>query len=312
MTKSLSFSAPIVSAQLSATGRGLLLELRDSAGRIGRGEASPLPGYSSDTLAECESALRAADWTLGVPTLAPPAAQMAAETALLDLHGQREGQPIHVLLGGRPAATVPLASLVADLPAARAALARGVRTLKVKIGMDPARELALLRAMRNERGDDFALRLDANRRLPAAHAPRLLAALAPLGVEYVEEPTPPDAPLLASPIALAADESLQTVGSPADVIAGLSPLVRVVVLKPMALGGFRRCLALAAAARARGLGVVVTHLMDGRIGVAAAAELALALAVPSSLACGLDRHAADVPQIGTHTVHASSRPGLGL
>ena len=50
--------------------RGLLLELCDREGRIGQGEASPLPGFSSDTLVEARADLLGVDWA-ALPDLAP-------------------------------------------------------------------------------------------------------------------------------------------------------------------------------------------------------------------------------------------------
>jgi hypothetical protein len=46
---------------------------------------------------------------------------------------------------------------------------------------------------------------------------------------------------------------------------------------------------MALAAQRQGLGVIVTHLFDGPVGLAAAAELALSLPT-APWACGLDRH----------------------
>ena len=43
--------------------RALLLELTDREGRVGQGEASPLPGFSSDTLDECRTQLLRVDWS---------------------------------------------------------------------------------------------------------------------------------------------------------------------------------------------------------------------------------------------------------
>ena len=49
---------PVQNARTAWTRReGLLLRLRDEEGRVGQGEASPLPDYSPDTLAGCRAAL---------------------------------------------------------------------------------------------------------------------------------------------------------------------------------------------------------------------------------------------------------------
>jgi L-alanine-DL-glutamate epimerase-like enolase superfamily enzyme len=92
----------------------------------------------------------------------------------------------------------------------------------------------------------------------------------------------------------------------------------VFVLKPAALG-LLRAHEIGVRAQARGLDVVVTHLFDGPIGLAAACELALSLPRPP-LACGLDAHAGlaawpevPVPQRRRDgLITAAGRPGLGI
>ena len=97
--------------------------MTDADGCAGIGEASPLPGYSSDTLADVQSALGgvptaklaaalsaelASDALAAVASLIPrhlPAARMALETAALDLLGQRQRLSAPLLLGSAPGAT---------------------------------------------------------------------------------------------------------------------------------------------------------------------------------------------------------------
>ncbi len=285
----------------------MILELVDSSGRRGLGEASPLAGYSPDTPDEAAAALAAWAPHHARRDVTSPAARFAIETAELDLIGRRRGVSIATLLRGAPHGELPLAALVADLAGARAARSRGVTTFKVKVGA-PGRwsdELALLTALRAEHGRAVTLRADANRRIPLADAPARLAELAAAGVDLVEEPVAELAALTDSPIPLAQDESLQAP------TLFLSPLTRVLVLKPTTLGGFARCLALARLAARRGLGVYVTHCQDGPIAVAAACELALALP-ERPLPCGLDRHHRLVPQLHGASIRPAALPGLGL
>lgn len=332
--------------------QGLLLELHDHHGRIGQGEASPLPGFSRDTLATAIADLLAVDWVgLPPPALGPgllddvesalsaaglrsPAARFAAETALLDLAGQAVRLPVHALLsrgapeglaaGGevsrRPSA-VPLAALLAHDPVRSAvqSVSAGYRCLKVKVGRAPAEELALLGALRAELGDDILLRADANGGLAVGAAPGWLRGVADLGLEFVEEPVPrarmPELP--PSPVPLAIDESLE----PGD-DRGLAAAVeaagyRYVVLKPAYHGGILRCLRLAAEARRLGAQPVVSHLLDGPVALAAAAELALAL--PSGPAAGLAAHgglslwpAVELAAYGRAELLPHDEPGLGL
>ena len=295
---------------------GLLLRLGDDQGLVGLGEASPLPGYSADDLATCRERLQqvpwgelelelAADQTFLAPAervLArlPPAARCAAETALLDLIARRRGLPLATLLRGEtpPAAVALSALLVGETPAellasANAALGRGFRVLKLKVGRPggAAGELAALRELRRQLGTAVGLRLDANRAWSLAEASAYLAALEEFAPEIIEEPLADARELcqLQTPLRIALDESLQELAQDAELCPLLAAgAVQALVLKPMALGGPLRCLALAQLGASYGVPAVVTHLFDGTVALAGAAAVALAL--PMALACGLDVH----------------------
>ena len=327
--------------------QALLLRLEDRQGRVGWGEASPLPGYSPDTLDRARGVLRATDWgRLGAEVEAArtlvgalarieahvgssPSARFAAETAALDLLGQRRGVPLHSLLGeltGAVAAEVPLAAWVqgADaagtVAAARRAAAKGFGTLKLKLGRHLEVELAVARTIRRELGPDVALRFDATRSLPTQRAQAVMEALAELDAELLEEPVP--LPRLSdwappTPVRLALDESLADDAAPVHLARLLDRgLVSAVVLKPMALGGFARCHGFAALARRRGAPVFVSHLLDGPVGRAAAGALALALG--GELAHGLGPHAgleswqAELAIDAGERLVATDAPGLGV
>lgn len=325
--------AQVANARQAWTERvGFHLRLIDAEGRVGEGEASPLPGYSSDGAFLVGSALESlrallpwnvgADWFARIVDL-PPAAAFACETATLDLLGQERGQPLYRLLDPSASpSSVPLSALVRDLTDAARAWERGIRTLKVKVGKSGAwaEELALLAALRRRFGEALRLRLDANGIWTAEEVDARLAELAPFAPELIEEPTEDPMQVVRSPVPLALDESLQ-VRDLEEFKAWLPKgPCRALVLKPMALGGFARCLALAERGAELGLRVAVSHLFDGPIALAAAAHLALALNAPSPvLACGLDRHpgldawpAADLPWLGEAEIQAPTLPGLGL
>lgn len=316
--------------------RGLLVRVSDEDGDFGQGEASPLPGYSHDTLADCARQLAAVDvaalpspddtpaveWAqraLTASNVTAPAARFALETALLDWLGRRRGISVAALLGGPndAARRVPLAALVADIAAARAAHARGIRTFKLKISAPTFDDdVRLAQALRDEFGATAALRFDANGRLAPSTAPAQLQVLERFAPEFVEEPVALEEfkRMTASPVPLAADESLAV----PDAWPALAAVCRVVVMKPTLLGGLCACLRLARDAAARGLAVTVTHTFEGPVALAAAAELATAL--PGHvLACGLDRHGAlaawpsvAIPQWHAAHVASADRPGLGL
>ncbi|MBB5235145.1 enolase C-terminal domain-like protein [Deinococcus budaensis] len=82
-----------------------------------------------------------------------------------------------------------------DTPAAMLAeaervVASGVRCLKVKVGRDHARDLAVIRDLRSAFGDAVQLYADSNETLTPEEAPAALAAMRGAGLTCVEEPLP--------------------------------------------------------------------------------------------------------------------------
>jgi L-alanine-DL-glutamate epimerase-like enolase superfamily enzyme len=344
-----------VEGPLSARARwdsrgGLLLRVEDPDGRVGLGEASPLPFYSPDTLYDASEALRAVDWPaipeadagepaltwLGRIPVAPfgstsegrdiPSARFALETALLDLLGQRRGVPIHRLLS-EDGSKVPLCFLL-GAAADESVIARAegmaeafAHTVKLKItGPLLGEQLDVLRRVRDVIGA-MPLRLDANRTFSEGDWERELAQLTDVAPELVEEPAQLDGLLRAvpAPVPTALDEALQDPAAWPRLVPALSRLRCVaVVLKPTALGGFAACLGWAARAREQGLDVTVSHTFEGPVGLSAAAHLAIAIA-SRSRASGLSRHGGlapwpkiPLPMLEIAHVVAAEAPGLGV
>jgi o-succinylbenzoate synthase len=345
---------PLSGAAASARARyqerhGILLSIADDAGHVGHGEASPLPGYSPDALCDVCDALASKQWLPSslepdAPLLellaacserlprSLPAARFAAETAMVDLLGQRQQRPAWQLLRearGLAAQPGPVALTwliqAADAAAAllevRRELDRGIASFKMKVAGPSltAESLDRLHAVREALGDQPALRLDANGSLCPATASATLQQLAVLRPEFVEQPTPNPEQLVTSPVPLALDESLQHACAAELLPTWVSSApIQFLVLKPMALGGLHHCLQLAAAARALGLAVVVSHLLDGPIALSACCALALAIDQPP-LAAGLGRHPGlsawpAIRLVGLSATHVVpwSQPGLGI
>lgn len=334
---------------VSATGRwterrGLWLRIRAEDGTVGEGEASPLPDYSVDDLDGARAALETMPWDR-IGALDPgrdplpqvrralqlvkgraPSARFAVETALLDLLGRRRGVPVHRLLGGVPVEPLPLCQLLDGADdrrlrrSADRAVQSGFRTVKMKIGRDPDGDVQRVATVRSIVGPETRLRLDANRGLSADQLADRLRELAASGPELLEEPASFSvvSRLALSPVPLAVDETLHDPDMRERVRAATRAGRYVTwVLKPMALGGVLACLELAREARAAGADVIVSHLFDGPIAHAAAAELALSLG--PGRAVGLGRHAgfAVWPERPSPSVRSTSlvphgRPGLGL
>ena len=104
----------------------------------------------------------------------------------------------------------------------------------------------------------------------------MLAALAPFGLEYAEQPCATLDELAALrrvvDVPLAADESIRRAEDPLRVRA--AGAADIVVLKAAPLGGVRAALEIAAAC---GLPVVVSSAVDSSVGLAAGVALAAAL-----------------------------------
>ncbi|TFH30327.1 MAG: hypothetical protein E4H00_05350 [Myxococcales bacterium] len=317
-----------------------VLRLMRNDGTTGLGEASPLPGYSPDSMAEVSDELqRLVEAPLEVSPLARPldllvdafaahplqhpASRFALETALLDWFGRTHGEPVHRVLGGdAQRQPIPIASLVMETnPAAwpasaDALLARGATHLKLKVGSDLAVEVAALQTIRRAH-PTLRLRIDANRGIPLAALRRHAASLEDLELELLEEPVAPADWLTALelPLPFGLDESLRDEDLSRRLLA--SGAIRAVVIKPMVLGGIRASFAVAELAAAHGAEYLVSHTFDGPIARAATAELALAL--QTELAAGLGLHPAlalwpphHIAAIHGDRIEPHDAPGLGL
>jgi o-succinylbenzoate synthase len=319
---------------------GLLLGLHAGCTR-GLGEASPLPGYSPDTLESAENALGALDMAAleralnlddteeslkSVANLLPrteAAARMALETAALDLRGRQRHASAPALLGAAPMAERTLAWLVGALDAEalgriRTAQQAGYGHFKIKLGGtgDFRAAIAGVSELRRTLGAGPRLRLDANRAWSHSEATSAGILLEALDIEFIEEPSSRLTHPPAASIPVALDESLQ--GLDPENLEALARRsgARFVVLKPMVLGGLSHCIELARHAAALDLGVVVSHSFDGPVGLIAAAALALAL--PTRIAQGLAPHAGlaawrQIPlPITDATLNTWKTPGLGF
>ena len=273
----------------------VIVAVRSEDGTTGLGEAAPLPGMSIDSIADAVKA--AADLAGRVPIAidspghatgvadritAAPAARFGIETALLAALAQHSRTRIAALWSPIPHGELRSAVVCDDAESARAAVAAGARCVKIKAS-SPELVLRIAAAVPNVR-----LRVDANRSWPRAEVMRWLDRIALLPIDFVEEPCVDAHELLAHhlPCRIALDESLVEL-APADVARAVtSPELAALVLKPTLLGGFARCLELAALAHRHGVAPIVSHCLEGPIGFAACIELARTIGadVPVGLA----------------------------
>lgn len=297
---------PLLSAWGELAERELLLvTLTDRDGLSGRGEAASLEPYDGVAPAAVRAALDAyaAVLAAGPPGAGPeelvaacraerdlPQALAAVDLALWDLEGRRAGAPVHALLHPRAATAIPVnATLGASDRAGAAAqaaeaVARGFRTLKLKVGTgDDAGRVAAVRAA----APGALIRIDANGSWATPlQALAHLRALEPAGLELAEEPVHGVAALRAvrdgTRVPIAMDETAALEGAPG------SGAVDAVCLKISRCGGISAVLQDAARARAAGSAVYLASTFDGPLSIAAALHAAAALAADGPLpACGL-------------------------
>ena len=162
---------------------------------------------------------------------------------------------------------------------ARKRVAEGFRVLKLKVGTDPETDVDRVRGVRDAVGPDIRIRVDANQGWRPRDAIRVIRALEDAGVdlEFVEQPVPaPDLAGLARVTAavdtpVMADESVFGVRDLSRLIeTGAADLVNIKLAK---CGGLSPALAMASLAKAHGIGFIVGSMMEGPIGVGAAASL---------------------------------------
>ncbi|MEO8113036.1 MAG: N-acetyl-D-Glu racemase DgcA [Phenylobacterium sp.] len=244
----------------------------------GRGEATPYARYGESlagVLAQIEAvrprleAGASREALQGLMT--PGAARNAVDCALWDLAAKQAGVRAWTL-AGRPRLdpvktcfTLSLAEPAAMAEAARAEARRPMLKLKIGAADDLDRVAALRAAAPRTR-----LIVDANEALTFDELRRLAPAFARLDVKLIEQPLPAqeDAVLAGweSPVPLCADESLH---SRAELAACVGRYAHVNIKLDKA-GGLTEALALAAAARAAGFGVMAGCMVATSLAIAPA------------------------------------------
>ncbi|MCS7052018.1 MAG: o-succinylbenzoate synthase, partial [Thermomicrobium sp.] len=239
--------------------RGFVLELRAADGARGFGDVAVWPGTESTTLPDARAwldAFAAPDWLqcertlwsalerLPASTAGARAARAAVETALLDLGARRSGIPLARALDAAAGSAVAVNALIGvaeveeTVALARAAVAAGFETVKLKVRIEPS-DAERIAAVRAAIGPTVRIRLDANGLASVAQARAFAQAVAPVGIEYLEQPVATLEELAelrrCSPVPVAADEVLT---GPEAVQRALDrEAVDALVLKLPVLGG---------------------------------------------------------------------------
>jgi L-alanine-DL-glutamate epimerase-like enolase superfamily enzyme len=303
--RTLAFERPVQAAYGVLTERELLaVSITGDDGIAGYGEAAPLEPYDGIGIDRAHEALaryapilarsgrlngaQMIDACRSVDDL--PAALAAVDLALWDRAGRTRGMPVAALLTDDPAPDVPVNATISSLDRASVAeqAARAVREgfdcvkLKVAVGDDAGR----VAAARAAAGPEIALRLDANGGWDVEQAVRTIDALAPAGLELVEEPVHGLHAVREVrervAVRVAIDETAAEHGA---LGAGVADAV---CLKISRCGGIGGLIAAATLVRASGAEPYISSTFDGPLGVAAGVHAAAALASRGAVPhCGL-------------------------
>lgn len=320
----------------------VLLRLECEDGSIGLGEAGPFPVLTGETqnttyalahelaplcIGRDPREIDALVRDLGAAAPGNPSLLAAFDIALHDLAARSANMPLWRYLGGRGVPletdqTVPMSDAENMISQARAAIERGFRALKIKIGgPDLDADLDIISKIRAAIGPTVALRLDANQGWDVPRARIALRALESAKPQFVEQPVARgDRRGLrelrtSSRVPLMADESCFDA---ADAIE----LVRLEAadywnIKLMKAGGIRAALRALRVAEAAQVRCMVGCMLESKIAITAAAAVA---AASSAVAfCDLDGftfHSIDPCEGGVRPagglLHLSEDPGLGV
>jgi o-succinylbenzoate synthase len=277
----------------------VLVQVRDTDGRCGWGEASHNPRVTGETSAGVVAAIDAGlrDAVVGRDALdladtcraianavhGNASAKAALDVAVHDLAARQLDVPLRVLLGGTRSAVRCDVTLSVGDPAAlseEAARRRAEGFDIFKIKLDGRDDLQRLRAVSDGAGPGVRMRVDANQAWTPQQAIALITAMEDEGqpIEFVEQPVPAaDLDGLArvtqqvvTPVL--ADESVKTAADVVEIARrGAADLVNLKLAKCGGLGPARDFLAVAEAC---GLGVVIGSMLESHVACGAAAHLA--------------------------------------
>ncbi len=286
-----------------------------------------ISGFSASQPAEVFETLTQGSSVLALQSGEPgPFAQAIAgiDLAVWDLYARRRSMALWKLLGGNQSQIRVYASGInptGSLQMAEAALSRGHRALKLKIGFDLAADRANLASLRQLIGDGM-LAADANQAWSTEQALEVAPHLGEFGLAWLEEPIRADRPWQewqrlreGAGLPLAAGENI---ASRAGFEQALSDDVLRVVQPDIAKwGGLSICSGIARDILRSGK-IFCPHYLGGGIGLLASAHLLAGvggdglLEVDSNDNPLRDRFCGAVADIRDGMVTLTDNPGLGI
>ena len=271
-------------------------------GSVGYGEAPPTVAITGDTnesiiasIQLMEKSLLGADLdqfdrimeSINSSCIRSTSAKAAVDMAVYDLKAKSCGKPLYQYLGGyRNFVETDLTISINEPDEMRedavSAKEQGFNALKLKVGIDPSKDILRVEAIRKAVGPQIKLRLDANQGWTPKEAVRVIRTLEENGmdIELVEQPVKAldfegmkyVTEQVSTPIM--ADESLF---NPQDALRLLQmKAADLLNIKLMKCGGIYNALKINAIAESYGVECMLGSMIESKISLTAAAHLAAA------------------------------------
>lgn len=254
------------------------------------------------------------------------AAKAAVDMALYDLSAKSAGLPLYKFLGGYKGVLETDYTLGIDEPEIMAKEAvelknKGFKTLKVKVGEEPAKDMERIKKIREEVGYDVKIRLDANQGWKPKEAIRIIKALEEYDIELVEQPVPFwDIDGLAKvtksvDVPIMADEACHT---PQDAIMLIKKeAADLINIKLSKCGGIFKALQIAHIAESAGMECMVGCMVETRASILPAVHLACGVKNITRADLDSAMYLKQDPVIGGAIVenaifHLGNEPGTGV
>ncbi|MDB5208702.1 MAG: dipeptide epimerase [Flavisolibacter sp.] len=281
--------------------QNIVVIIRTADGCAGYGECSPYMTINGESVDTCfivgqyfakvlkgKSALDIAGCieTMDKTIYANSSIKSAFDIALYDIAAQHAGLPLYQFLGGEnnkvleTDMTVSIGDPQKMKDDAMRFKTEGFPAIKVKLGGAKEDDIARIKAIREGIGMEHPLRIDANQGWGTAdHAIEVLQALSEYNIEHCEEPISRyrfmelSKVSAASPIPIMADESCGDEWDAERLIA--LKACQMFNIKLGKSGGFYKGMKIAALGASAGMHMQVGGFMESRLGMTAAAHLAL-------------------------------------
>ncbi len=287
-----------ISTGVSEKSRTVVVRLTTPEGLEGWGEACPSRSVLGETIEMVEEAVKKLGridvdytsieaiheytWSLR----APSSLAAALDMALLDLYGKALGRPVWRLLGGYRDSIetdITIGIMEPEEQAKRAVryVEEGFKILKLKLGLEPEKDVERVRRVRDAVGEGVRIRVDANQGWSVEEAIRVIDRIASYDVELVEQPTRWDdweglrKIKRESPLPIALDESVKT---PADALKAIQlEAADIINIKLMKTRGLTGAVRVAHVSEAAGLKNMIGCYGETRLGMTAHVHVAQAL-----------------------------------